>query len=77
MGIGRRVLDELFTEAGVRSSPRVGTDSVAALFAHVRTGRWASVVSHTWLHVFGVPHGMRAVPLVEPARTVPVGLVSR
>ncbi len=31
---------------------------------------------HTWLHVFGMPHGVRAVPLVEPARTVPVGLVS-
>ncbi|GHG18207.1 LysR family transcriptional regulator [Streptomyces zaomyceticus] len=73
---GRRVLDELFAEAGVRPSPRVETDSVAALFAHVRTGRWAGVVPHAWLHVFGVPHGMRAVPLVEPARTVPVGLVT-
>jgi len=72
---GRRVLDELFAEAGFRPTPRVETDSVAALFAHVRTGRWASIVPHAWLHVFGVPHGMRAVPLVEPARTVPVGLV--
>ncbi|PSK74279.1 LysR family transcriptional regulator [Streptomyces sp. CS149] len=73
---GRRVLDEVFAEAGVRPSPRVETDSVATLFAHVRTGRWASVVPHTWLHVFGVPHGMRAVPLVEPSRAVPVGLVT-
>lgn len=72
---GRRVLDEVFAEAGTRPSPRIETDSVGALFAHVRTGRWASVVPHAWLHVFGVPHGMRAVPLVEPARTVPVGLV--
>lgn len=48
---------------------------MAALFAHVRAGRWASIVPHTWLHVFGVPHGMRAVPTAEPARTVPVGLV--
>ncbi|SEE03173.1 DNA-binding transcriptional regulator, LysR family [Streptomyces misionensis] len=72
---GRQVLDELFAEAGLRPSPRVETDSVAALFAHVRTGQWASIVPHTWLHVFGVPHGMRAVPLTEPARTVPVGLV--
>ncbi|MDG9718035.1 LysR family transcriptional regulator [Streptomyces sp. DH24] len=72
---GRRVLDEVFAEAGVRPSPRVETDSVASLFAHVRTGRWASVVPHTWLHVFGVPPGMRAVPLTGPARTVPVGLV--
>ncbi|WP_189309949.1 LysR family transcriptional regulator [Streptomyces brasiliensis] len=72
---GRRTVDELFTEAGVQPSPRVETDSVGTLFAHVRTGHWASVVPHAWLHVFGVPHGMRAVPLVEPSRTVPVGLV--
>ncbi|MFB7026163.1 MULTISPECIES: LysR family transcriptional regulator [unclassified Streptomyces] len=73
---GRRVLDGLFAEAGVRPSPRVETDSVATLFAHVRTGRWASVVPHTWLHVFGVPYGMRAVPMDGPARAVPVGLVT-
>jgi DNA-binding transcriptional LysR family regulator len=69
------VLDAVFAEAGVRPSPRVETDSVATLFAHVRTGRWASVVPRAWLHVFGVPHGMRAVALVDPDRTVPVGLV--
>ncbi|WP_328908267.1 LysR family transcriptional regulator [Streptomyces sp. NBC_00234] len=72
---GRQVLDDLFAEAGVLPTPRVETDSVAALFAHVRAGRWASIVPHTWLHVFGVPHGMRAVPMAEPARTVPMGLV--
>ncbi|MEU1226659.1 LysR family transcriptional regulator [Streptomyces sp. NPDC005828] len=73
---GRQVLDEVFAEAGVRPTPRVETDSVAALFAHVRTGGWTSIVPHTWLHVFGVPHGMRAVPMTEPARAVPMGLVT-
>ncbi|WP_330461479.1 LysR family transcriptional regulator [Streptomyces sp. NBC_00820] len=73
---GRRVLDDVFTQAGAAPSPRIETDSVAALFAHVRTGRWASIVPHAWLHVFGVPHGMRAVPLVEPSWTMPVGLVT-
>ncbi|MGW5432422.1 LysR family transcriptional regulator [Streptomyces sp. NPDC004059] len=72
---GRRVLDELFAQAGTQPSPRLETDSVAALFAHVRTGQWAAIVPHAWLHVFGVPHGMRAVQLVEPAAAVPVGLV--
>ncbi|MFB7655975.1 MULTISPECIES: LysR family transcriptional regulator [unclassified Streptomyces] len=72
---GRRVIDGLFAEIGLRPSPRIETDSVATLFAHVRTARWASIVPHTWLHVFGIPQGMRAVPLVEPAGTVPVGLV--
>lgn len=43
---GRRVLDELFAQAGTQPSPRLETDSVAALFAHVRTGRRASIVPH-------------------------------
>ncbi|MFF2650798.1 LysR family transcriptional regulator [Streptomyces sp. NPDC058045] len=73
---GRRVLDAVFAELGLEPAPRVETDSVGALFAHVRTGQWASIVARAWLHVFGVPPGMRAVPLVEPARAVPVGLVT-
>ncbi|MFF0480796.1 LysR family transcriptional regulator [Streptomyces sp. NPDC004435] len=73
---GRQVLQEVFAEEGLRPSPRVETDSVAALFAHVRTGRWATIVPSAWLNVFGVPSGMRAVPMAGPSRSVPVGLVT-
>ncbi|MFG2514144.1 LysR family transcriptional regulator [Streptomyces sp. NPDC048584] len=73
---GRRVLDSVFGEIGASVRPRVETDSIASLFAHVKTGRWASIVPHTWLHVFGVPTGMRAVPLVQPVRTARMGLVA-
>ncbi|MFE1884386.1 LysR family transcriptional regulator [Streptomyces diastatochromogenes] len=72
---GRRVLDAVFEEVGTPARPRVETDSIASLFAHVRTGRWASVVPHAWLHVFGVPVGMQAVPLVNPVRTERIGLL--
>ncbi|MGW2521852.1 LysR family transcriptional regulator [Streptomyces sp. NPDC001617] len=72
---GRQVLDAVFETVGVPVTPRVETDSIAALFAQVRAGHWASVVPHTWLHVFGVPAGMRAVPLVRPVRTERIGLV--
>ncbi|MFJ2890095.1 LysR family transcriptional regulator [Streptomyces sp. NPDC087305] len=72
---GRRVLDAVFEEVGTPARPRVETDSIASLFAHVRTGRWASVVPHAWLHVFGVPAGMRALPLVGPVRTERIGLL--
>ncbi|MFF3500589.1 LysR family transcriptional regulator [Streptomyces sp. NPDC003247] len=72
---GRRILDAVFAEAGAVIRPRVETDSVASLFAHVRTGHFASVVPHAWLHVFGVPAGMRALPLVEPVRTEQMGLL--
>ncbi|MFF9045155.1 LysR family transcriptional regulator [Streptomyces parvulus] len=72
---GRKVLDTVFQEIGAPVRPRVETDSIASMFAHVRTGRWASVVPHSWLHVFGVPAGMQAVPLVSPTRAEPMGLV--
>lgn len=72
---GRQVLDAVFEAVGVTVTPRVETDSIASLFAHVRAGRWASIVPHAWLHVFGVPAGMRAVPLVRPVRTERIGLM--
>lgn len=73
---GRRRLDDVFAEVGVVPSPRVETDSVSSLFAQVKTGSWATVVPSGWLHVFGVPPGMCAMPLTEPERAVPVGLVT-
>jgi DNA-binding transcriptional LysR family regulator len=73
---GRRRLDDVFAEVGVMPSPRVETDSVSSLFAQVKTGSWATIVPSAWLHVFGVPAGMRAMPMTEPERAVPVGLVS-
>jgi DNA-binding transcriptional LysR family regulator len=72
---GRQVLDAVFETVGVSVTPRVETDSIASLFAQVRAGQWASIVPHAWLHVFGVPAGMRAVPLVSPVRTERIGLV--
>ncbi|MFI1336232.1 LysR family transcriptional regulator [Streptomyces sp. NPDC020845] len=72
---GRQVLDAVFETVGVSVTPRVETDSIASLFAQVRAGQWASIVPHAWLHVFGVPAGMRAVPLVGPVRTERIGLV--
>ncbi|MEE1760999.1 LysR family transcriptional regulator [Streptomyces sp. SP18BB07] len=72
---GRQVLEAAFEAVGVSVTPRVETDSIASLFAQVRSGQWASIVPHAWLHVFGVPAGMQAVPLVRPVRTERIGLV--
>ncbi|MEU6841135.1 LysR family transcriptional regulator [Streptomyces sp. NPDC046716] len=73
--VGRQVLDAVFTELRVAVAPRVETDSIASLIAHVRTGHWSTVVPHTWLHVFGIPAGMRAVPLLRPRRSASIGLL--
>ena len=73
---GRRRVDEVFAVVGAMPSPRVETDSVSSLFALVKTGSWATVVPSAWLHVFGVPAGMCAMPLTEPEHATPVGLVT-
>ena len=71
----RRIVDGIFREAGGEPKPTVETNSISTLFAHVREGPWSSVMAHTWLHLFDVPVGMKAIPLVAPATTRTIGLV--
>jgi DNA-binding transcriptional LysR family regulator len=70
----RRILDDNFAAAGAVASPTVETNSISALCSHVRRG-WSSVMAHAWLSLFGVPEGMRAVPLVSPDVTHSIGIV--
>ncbi|GGZ32528.1 LysR family transcriptional regulator [Streptomyces poonensis] len=72
----RRILDRCFADAGVGAvHASLETDTVSALYAHLGTGRWSSVIAHAWLGLFGVPAGMRLVPMERPARSYHVGLV--
>ncbi|WP_062349236.1 LysR family transcriptional regulator [Herbidospora yilanensis] len=72
----RRILDGLFHDAGAAVVPAIETDSVSALFAHVATHRWSSVIAHAWLHMIGVPDGMRIIPMETPPRSPRIGLVT-
>jgi DNA-binding transcriptional LysR family regulator len=71
----RRILDGIFRAAGAVAVPAIETDTVSALYAHVATHRWSSVIAHAWLHMFGVPNGMRVVRMERPAQAPRVGLV--
>lgn len=71
----RRIVDALFARAGAAPQPAIETNSISTLHAHVRDARLCAVMADTWLHGFGVPEGMRAVQLVEPAARQAVGLV--
>ncbi|MGW1069818.1 LysR family transcriptional regulator [Streptomyces aureus] len=71
----RRIVDECFAADGAEAAPAIESDTVAGLYAHLPGGRWSSVISHAWLHMFGVPDGMRVVPLEGPAHGPRVGLV--
>ncbi|OEV11374.1 LysR family transcriptional regulator [Streptomyces nanshensis] len=73
----RRILDGFFAADGTSASPAIEADTVADLYAHLASGRWSSVISHAWLHMFGIPRGMRVVRLNsdDPGRSPRVGLV--
>ncbi len=71
----RRILNGIFREAGAEPRPTVETNSISTLYGHVRDGAWSAVIATAWLHLFAVPEGMRAIPLVDPTTTRSIGLV--
>jgi DNA-binding transcriptional LysR family regulator len=71
----RRIVDGAFATVGAQPRPVVETNSISTLYAYVRAGVTSAVMAHTWLDLFPVPAGMRAVPLGEPDVRQAVGLV--
>ncbi len=59
---GRRIVDRAFAGIGLRISPAMQADSIAALCAHVATGRWATIIPHTWS---ARPMGGAAIRMLE------------
>jgi DNA-binding transcriptional LysR family regulator len=72
----RRIVEEALRRSGAEARARIESNSITALLSFARAG-WSSVVSETWLNLYGVPEGMRAVPLVEPDITHAIGVVTR
>lgn len=71
----RRIIDANMAADGARFQPVVEADTVGALFAHLAAGELATVASHTWLHAFGIPHGMAARPMKQIGAGPSIGLV--
>jgi len=71
----RRIIDGLLREAGGDVQPTLESDSMILLFAHVRTGRWASVMPARLAETLGLTATIRAIPIVEPEAVHTIGLV--
>jgi DNA-binding transcriptional LysR family regulator len=71
----RRIIEGLLREAGAEVAPTLESDSIIVLFAHVRTGRWASVMPAKLAAVLGLTDTVRAIPIVKPVVTHSIGLV--
>ncbi len=70
----RRIVDAAFRAAGAAPSPAVETNSILALYTHVRAGL-ATVLTQASLHLLGQPAWLRALPLNKPAPRRMIGLV--
>ena len=71
----RRSIDAQLREAGVDLVPRLESDSVIVLIAHVHTGKWNSVMPARLADVLGVSKNVRTIPIVDPVVTHSIGLV--
>jgi DNA-binding transcriptional LysR family regulator len=71
----RRIIEQLLRQAGADVAPTLESNSVVVLFAHVRTGKWASVMPAKLAEVLGLTEKVRAIPIVEPEVTHSIGLV--
>jgi DNA-binding transcriptional LysR family regulator len=71
----RRIIDGLLRSAGGAAQPTLESNSMIVLFAHVRTGRWASVMPARLAETLGLTATIRAIPIVEPEAVHTIGLV--
>ncbi len=71
----RRIIDGLLRSAGAEPSPTLESNSMIVLFAHVRTGKWASIMPAKLAETLGLTESVRSIPIIEPAATQAIGLV--
>lgn len=72
----RRIINQHLAEAGATVAPALESDSMIALFTHVRTGRFASIMPHKAAELFCAGTGLRAIPITAPEASHSVGLVA-
>jgi DNA-binding transcriptional LysR family regulator len=71
----RRIIDRLLIAAGNEPAPTLESNSMIALYAHVRTGHWASIMPAKFAEMLDLGEPFRAIPIVEPQAVHEIGLI--
>jgi DNA-binding transcriptional LysR family regulator len=71
----RRILNRLLSADGHVPTPAMESNSMIALVAHVRTGKWATVMPERLADTLGLTETIRAIPIVAPDVSHTIGLV--
>ena len=72
----RRIINTHMAEAGLRVAATVESNSTIALIAHVKSGRWSSVVPKKLAEMFTGSGDLVSLPIVEPEAEHLVGLIT-
>lgn len=72
----RKTIDAVFAKVGAGVTPRLETNSIISILAHVGSGHWSSIVPRSVLEQVGTPPNVIAIELVEPAVDWATGLVT-
>jgi DNA-binding transcriptional LysR family regulator len=72
----RRIINQHLMEAGAVATPTLESDSMIALFAHVRTAQWASIMPLKLVELFGPRQNIKAIPIIAPEASHLVGLIA-
>lgn len=72
----RKTIDAVFATVGAGVTPTLETNSIIGILAHVGSGHWSSILPRSVLEHVGLPPGVAAIELVEPAVDWATGLVT-
>ncbi|CAM5451703.1 Morphology and auto-aggregation control protein OS=Afipia felis OX=1035 GN=oxyR_1 PE=3 SV=1 [Afipia felis] len=72
----RRIIDQMLFKAGATVSTTLESNSMIVLTAHVRSGRWASIMPALLAETLDLTDRVRAIPIVEPENVHSIGLVT-
>ncbi len=71
----RRIIDRRLGLAGFKAVSTLESDSMLALYAHVKTGHWASIMPAKFAETIGATEAIRVIPIAETEAANLVGLV--
>lgn len=71
----RRIVDRHLEDAGGNSMPTLESNSLLTLYAHVRTGKFASIFSSRLAETLDPRGRLLAIPLTEPVVRHSIGLL--
>jgi DNA-binding transcriptional LysR family regulator len=71
----RRIVDRHLADAGGRRALSLESNSMLTLYAHVRTGKFASIISTRLAETLDPRGRLTAIPLIKPSVTHKIGLL--